>query len=52
MTIQEGSTDTYAVVLNTQPAGNVTVTIGGADGTDVSVDKTTLTFTAQNWGTA
>ena len=47
LTIQEGSTDTYTVVLNTQPAGNVTVTIGGVDGTDVSVDKTTLTFTAQ-----
>ena len=52
LTIEEGSSDTYTVVLNTQPAGDVTVTIGGNSGTDVSLDKTTLTFTDQDWETA
>ena len=51
LTILEGNTGTYTVVLRTQPAGNVTVAIGGG-GTDVSLDKTTLTFTDQNWSTA
>ena len=49
LTIEEGNTDTYTVVLNTLPAGDVTVTISGHAGTDVSLDNTTLTFTGQNW---
>ena len=52
LTIQEGSSDTYTVVLDTQPAGDVTVTVAGADGTDLSLDKTTLTFTTTTWSTA
>ena len=50
--INEGFYDTYTVVLDTEPVGNVTVTLGGVTGTDVSLDKTTLTFTSGNWGTA
>ena len=52
LTIEEGSTGTYTVVLDTKPTGNVTVTISGHAGTDASLDKTTLTFTGQNWSTA
>ena len=52
LTIEEGNTGTYTVMLNTKPADNVTVTISGHASTDVSVDKTTLLFTDQNWGTA
>ena len=52
LTIEEGNSDTYTVVLGTQPAGDVTVTIGGNAGTDVSLDKTTLTFTDGSWETA
>ena len=51
LTIEEGNTDTYTVVLDAQPAGDVTVTIAGA-GADVSVDSTTLTFTTITWSTA
>ena len=51
LTIEEGNTATYTVVLGTQPAGDVTVTISGHSGTDVSLDKTTLTFTDQDWST-
>ena len=49
LTIEEGNSDTYDVVLNTEPAGDVTVTIGGTTGTDLSLDKDTLTFTDQDW---
>ena len=52
LTIEEGASDTYTVVLGSQPTGDVTVTIGGNTGTDVSLDKTTLTFTDQDWATA
>ena len=50
--IEEGASDTYTVVLGSRPAGDVTVTIGGSTGTDVSLDKTTLTFTVLDWATA
>ena len=51
LTMEEGGLDTYTVVLDTQPIGDVTVTIDGVAGTDLSLDKTTLTFTAQDWNT-
>ena len=50
--LKEGTAATYTVVLDSQPAGDVTVTIAGHASTDVSLDKTTLTFTDQNWDTA
>ncbi len=60
LTVLEGSSGTYTVVLGTQPTGDVTVTIGGTSDTDVSVDtdsgtmgnQNTLTFTSSNWDTA
>ena len=48
LTIGEGGDGTYDVELGTQPTGDVTITVGGASG-DVSVDKTTLTFTSLNY---
>ncbi len=50
--IEEGDFDTYTVVLDTEPVGDVTVTIGGIADTDLTLDKTTLTFTTGNWDTA
>ncbi|WP_420461494.1 fibronectin type III domain-containing protein [Candidatus Palauibacter sp.] len=50
--VAEGGTATYTVVLDAQPADTVTVTIGGAAGTDVSVADSTLEFTTVNWSTA
>ena len=47
--IEEGDSDTYEVELDTQPTGDVTVTIGGTTGTDLTLDKDTLTFSEQNW---
>ena len=50
--IEEGDSGTYTVVLDSQPAGDVTVTIEGIANTDLSLDNTTLTFTDQDWNTA
>ena len=44
-----GATDTYKVVLDTQPTGNVTITI--SPGAQASVNTTTLTFTIANFST-
>ncbi len=48
----EGGTPTYTVVLSSEPTATVTVTIGGTAGTDLTLDKTSLTFTTLTWGTA
>ena len=54
LTVTEGDTtgQTYTAVLHSAPTANVTVTIGGHSGTDVSVSPATLSFTAMNWNTA
>ena len=51
LTVGEGDMGTYAVVLNTQPSGNVMVAIR-SNNTDVTVPSSTLTFTAGNWNSA
>ena len=48
---ETGSAD-YTVKLATQPSGDVTVTIGGTSGTDLTLNKTSLTFTTSNWDMA
>ena len=50
--VDEGGSNTYTVVLETQPSNTVTVTIGGMTGTDVTVDDTTLDFTTTDWNQA
>ena len=60
LTVAEGDATglSYTVVLNSQPAGDVTVTISGHDETDLSIASAglsaddELTFTTANWGTA
>ena len=54
LSVEEGDADgeTYTVKLATQPSENVTVTVSGQAGTDLTLNKTTLTFTASNWNTA
>jgi len=44
-----GATDSYTVVLTSQPSANVTVNISPDN--QVSVDKPSLTFTSSNWST-
>ena len=52
LNIDEGGNDTYTVVLDTEPTASVTVAVAGHAGTDISLDKTSLTFTVGNWDTA
>ncbi len=49
--VSEGSSAAYTVVLDAEPSGDVTVTVGGASG-DVTVEPASLTFTTANWDTA
>ncbi len=51
LTVREGESETYAVVLESQPTAAVTVTVGGASG-DVSVRGSPITFTTGNWNIA
>ena len=53
LTVTEGDATgaSYTVVLDSQPTADVTVTISGHAGTDVTLDKTSLTFTSENWET-
>ena len=52
LSFAEGGRDTYAVVLNSEPSGAVTIrpVVSGDD--DVSVSPASLTFGASNWETA
>ena len=48
---EAGSTDTFTVVLDAQPASNVVVAVTSGDTSEATVDKATLTFTNGNWAT-
>ena len=54
LTVTEGDAagSSYTVRLATQPSGSVTVSITGQASTDLTLDKTTLTFAVDNWNTA
>jgi hypothetical protein len=52
LTVAEGDDADYTVKLSTEPTAQVTVAISGHSGTDLSLDKTSLTFTTANWNTA
>ena len=53
LTLTEGESDRYSVVLSSQPSASVVVAIvTNLSGTDVSVDKTSLTFTRNAWSVA
>ena len=49
--IDEGRSGSYNVRLNTQPAGNVTITVSSDNG-DVTVEPASLNFTASDWSRA
>ena len=51
-TVLEGSSRSYTVVLDTQPAADVTVSVSLPGGSDLRVSHTSLTFTAGNWSVA
>ncbi len=52
LTVAEGETGEYTVLLNTAPTAAVRVMVEGPASSEVSAEPTELTFTAQNWSTA
>ena len=51
LTIAEGSSDTYTIVLDSQPTAAVTVTINDPSNTDVTAEPASLTFSSTDWST-
>ena len=51
LTLREGETRRYTVVLTAAPAANVTVSMTVSLEADFSADPSSLTFTPQNWDT-
>ena len=53
LTVDEGGTNTYTVVLDTEPTAAVTVTVNDpTDNADVTAGPASLTFSTSNWDTA
>ena len=52
LTVAEGNSSTYTVVLDAQPASDVVIGVTASGSPDVTVDQTTLTFSPSNWDTA
>ncbi len=50
--VAEGDAASYTVKLGTEPTNTVTVAISGQSGTDLTLDKTSLTFTTSTWNDA
>ena len=47
--VTEGGSATYTVALASQPAADVAVTIAGHSGTDLGLNRMSLTFTTSDW---
>ena len=52
LTVAEGSNKPYTVVLTSEPTDAVTVSITASGDSDISVQQSSLTFTANDWNTA
>ena len=52
LSVVEGASNAYSVRLATRPSGDVTVTITGHVGTDVTLSDESLVFTPDDWDTA
>ena len=50
--IREGENDSYTVVLDTQPSGNVTIEVAVPKDSEVYVEPALLTFTTSDWEAA
>ena len=49
LTVPEGGSEGYTVVLTSQPSGTVNVSSTGTNGTDLSLNQSTLVFSTTNW---
>lgn len=52
VTTEAGGQDSFAVTLNTQPLGSITMALSSSRGTEGTVSPTSITFTPANWNTA
>ena len=52
LTVPEGGSNFYTLVLGSRPTGDVAVGVTLPAGTDLRLDKTSLTFTTTNWDDA
>ena len=52
LTVSEGGSGFYTLVLNTDPTVTVTITPGSSDSGVLTVSPASLTFTPSNWNTA
>ena len=52
MTVLEGGSNTYSLVLSSAPTGDVTISVNVPTGNDLSASPASLTFTTSNWNTA
>ena len=52
ISMMEGGTSTYSLVLDSEPTDTVTVTVAGRQGDLISLTLETLTFTPSDWSTA
>ena len=52
LTVAEGGSATYTVVLSSEPTAEVEVSVSRSGDGDVTVDRSSLTFTGTDWGTA
>ena len=48
--VPEGGANNYGVRLASEPTADVTVTIAGHEGTDLTLSRSSVTFTNSNWG--
>jgi methionine-rich copper-binding protein CopC len=46
---ESGSTDTFDVVLDSEPASDVVINVSSGSTSEVTVDQSSLTFTSGNW---
>lgn len=51
VTTEAGDTDTFIVVLNTQPSADVTIGLTSSNTSAGTVSPDNITFTDSNWGT-
>src|SRR6185295_3925297 len=50
-TSETGGTDTFTVVLNSQPTANVTIALSSSNTAEGTISASSLTFTTANWNT-
>lgn len=51
-TTEGGGTDTFQIVLTSQPTANVTIELTSSDTSEGTVSSTNVVFTSSDWGTA